>query len=188
MVAPVQVIAGKAAGDEFREAVGLAGGDDEVGRLWVVKHALHRIDILGGPAPVARQIERAEFEHGQFSLCHVGRTAHDLLRDEPGGAKRRFVVEQDARASEQPVGLAVVGHRPERCRLADSIRTAGTELRHLVRWPLPRIAETFARGGVVEAGIQRQESHRLQHVDRTVHDAVDGLDGLVERQTHRRLR
>jgi hypothetical protein len=50
------------------------------------------------------------------------------------------------------------------------------------------IAEALARRGVIELRLQVQKSYRLHNVDRAMHDAVDRLNRLLERQPHRGLR
>ena len=173
--------------DERRQRLGLTGADHVVRRFVLLNHAPHGLDVLGRPSPVALHREIAEPQ----ALAAPGGDAtgrrDDLLGDEPLGSKRRLVVEQDPRAGVEIVGLSIAAHLPEGRRLRDGVGAARPKRGVFVRRDAHRVAEAFARAGVVEADRALQQPDRLEQIERGVRDALQRLGRLLERQPHRGL-
>ena len=117
--------------DEVAHRVRLAGRHHVVVRDWLLEHAPHRLDVVAGEAPVAAGVEVADDELGRLAE----RDARDALRHLPGHelatAARALVVEEDARAGEQAVALAVVDRDVVAVDLRDAVRAAGMKRRRL---------------------------------------------------------
>jgi GDPmannose 4,6-dehydratase len=108
--------------EEVADGVGLAGGDDVVVGLVLLQHAPHRLDVVAGVAPVAARVDVAERQLVLQAVVDARHGPTDLARDELLAASRRLVVEEDARAGVQPVGLAVVDRDPVPVDLRDAVR------------------------------------------------------------------
>src|SRR5688572_15409898 len=99
---------------ELADAVGLAGGDDEVLGLSLLEHEPHGLDVVAGESPVALGVEVAEEELLLEAELDAGGSAGDLAGDEGLAAAGGFVVEEDAIAGVHAVRLAVVDGLPVR--------------------------------------------------------------------------
>jgi hypothetical protein len=104
--------------------VRLAGGDDVVGRFRLLEHPPHRLHVVAGEAPVALRVDVAEVQLGGRAAGDAGDAVADLARDELAAAARRLVIEEDARAGEEPVALAVVDGDEVPVDLGDAVRAA----------------------------------------------------------------
>lgn len=105
----------------------LAGGDDEVFRGVLLEHQPLHFNVVAGVAPVAQGAEVAEVEavlQAQGDACDG---AGDLAGNEGFAAQGAFVVEEDAVAGVDAVGLPVVDGDPVRVKLGDRIRAARVE-------------------------------------------------------------
>ncbi len=76
--------------------------------LILLQHQPLHLDVVAGMAPVAQRVEVAEVKAILQSELDARQRAGDLAGDEGFAAHRRFVVEQDAVAGIDAVGLAVV--------------------------------------------------------------------------------
>src|SRR5262249_56321762 len=85
---------GKRDGDELVEAVGLAGGNDEVVGSRKPQDANHGVDVVGGKAPVHASGEIAEDELVASAAGDLDGGAHDLGRQEFRRPERRVVVRE----------------------------------------------------------------------------------------------
>ena len=165
----------------------MAGGDDEILRCFLLQHAVHGHHVLGCPAPVARDVQPAQQQPLGRAVGNAPGRRDDLLRDEAPGSQRRLVVEQNAAARMQPVGVAVVVDQPEGRRLGHGIRAAWMERRALVRRLTGGVAKAFAGPGVVKPYRLVHQATRLEHVERAQNHALQRLGGQLERQPHRGL-
>ncbi len=129
-----------------------------VGAL-LLEHEPHRADVVAGEAPVAGGVQVAERERVvQPGLDARDAVAH-LPRHELETPARRFVVEQDARAGEEAVALAVVDGDVVAEDLRDAVGAARVERRQLVLRHLAYLPEHLARRGLVQAdpGVDRPD-------------------------------
>src|SRR5690606_3304276 len=97
------------------------------------------------------RVDVAEVELLLQPLGDPRRGTGDLPRDKCLTTPRRFVVEQDAVAGEQIVGLAVVDRLPKRSDLRTGVGTSRIERREFRLRCLPDVAIHFAAGGLVDA-------------------------------------
>src|SRR5256885_825677 len=112
---------------EFAHAVLLARRDHQILGLGLLQHQPLRLDIVARVAPVAPRVEVAEVQAILHSEFDAGEAARDLARDEDLAADRRFVVEEDAVAGIEAVGLAVVDRDPVRVELRHAVGRARIE-------------------------------------------------------------
>jgi len=163
-----------------------AGRAAETFRLRLAQNQRHGLDKFGGPAPVALNLEVAE---AQFALLLARRdppgAGDNFLGHETGGPQAGLVVEEQAGAGEQPVGLAIVGHFPKRRRLGHGVGAARPKRHFLVGRRAPGVAEALARAGVVKTDLAAQETHRLENVQRAQRDAFERFHRLIEGESHR---
>ena len=152
-----------------------------------MQHAVHGHDILWRPAPVAADGEVAEAEHVLFACGHAAGARHDLLRHEPLGPQRAFVVEEDAGAGFYLVGLSILRDLPEGRRLGDAVGATGPQHGRLASRLFARVAKHLGAAGVVEADRPAEHADRLEQVYRADDDALKGFHRLVEREPHRGL-
>ena len=107
----------------------LAGRDDIVARLRLLKHAPHGLDVVAREPPVAAGVEIPQLE----VRCQTEFDARDAVRDFAGhelaSAAGARVVEEDPRAREQAVALPVVDRNEVTVDLRDPVRAAGIERR-----------------------------------------------------------
>ena len=150
---------------ELADGVLLTGGDDEVLGLVVLQNQPHALDVVPGIAPVAQAGQVAQIQLILLALRNAGGSQCDLAGDEGLAAALGLVVEQDARAAEHVVRLAVLLHDPEAVLLGDSVGAVGVERRVLVLGNLLDLAVQLGcrclidAAGVLEAG----QAHSLQH-------------------------
>ena len=120
----------------------------------------------------------------------AGQRPRDLARDEGLAAQRRFVVEQDAVAGVQAVGLAIIDGDPVGVNLGGAVGRARVERRGLALRNLLNLAEHLGGRGLVEAGLalEPQDADRLEHSQRADRIRVRGVFGRFERHCHVALR
>src|SRR5581483_12407475 len=109
--------------------------------------------------------------HARATPDRAGR-GDDLLGHEPLRPERRLVIEEDAVRGVNAVGLAVVDHGPVGGCLGDGVGAARSERRLLVGSLARRVAEAFARAGIVEADVAAEEAYRLEQVEAAEADAL----------------
>ena len=66
------------------------------------EHAVHRLDILRGPAPVAGDREISKADGLPLARGDLAGSRHDLLSDKPFRPQGALVVEEDAVAAWSP--------------------------------------------------------------------------------------
>jgi hypothetical protein len=86
--------------------------DDVVVGGVLLKNEPYRFDVLGGKAPVALGVKVAEIKEFFLARFYAGESAGDFPGNECLAAAGRFVVEEDAIASEEIVAFAVVASHP----------------------------------------------------------------------------
>ena len=94
--------------NKFANGVSFASADDKIISGILLKHKPHSANIIASEAPISAGIEVAQAKFGletkfDFSYC-IGNFAGYEFK----ASARRFVIEEDARASEEAVAFAVV--------------------------------------------------------------------------------
>ena len=169
--------------EQVADRVAAAGADDVVGRLVLLQHLPHRGDVVAGEPPVAAGLEVAQRERVDQAGLDAGRGERDLPRDERLAPQRRLVVEQDARAREQPVRLAVVDRQMVGRDLAAGVRAARVQRRRLaLRLRAGQAAEHLGRARLVEPHRPRlgQQADPFEHVQRALGVDLLRVRRLVE--------
>ncbi len=162
----------------------LPGGDDVVLGLVLLEHQPHGLDVVAGEAPVALGVEVAQVELVLEAELDAGGGPGDLAGDEGLAAPGRLVVEEDAVAGVEPVGLPVVDRLPEGVHLGDSVGAAGVERGGLGLRHLDGLAVHLAGGGLVVADRVVEVAHRLQQPQRPQRHHVGRVDGALEGDRH----
>ena len=184
--------AGVAEGElrEFAHAVLHARRDHEVVRRLVLEDEPHARHIVLRVAPVAQGVEVAQKQLLLLALRDAGSGERDLPRHERLAAPLGFVVEEDARAGEHPVGFAVLLDDPEAVELRDGVGRIGMERRALVLRHLLHLAVQLGGRGLVDAArlLQPREAHGLQDAQDARRVDVRRELGHVERDLHMALR
>ena len=167
---------------EFAHAVLLARRDHQILGLGLLQHQPLRLDIVARVAPVAPRVEVAEVQAILHSELDAGEAARDLARDEDLAADRRFVVEEDAVAGIEAVGLAVVDRDPVRVELRHAVGRARIEGSRFALRRLPRQAEELGGRRLVEPGslAESQRAHRFEQAQGSERVGIGGVLGLVE--------
>jgi hypothetical protein len=180
VVGPVET--GVTEGDlaQLADRVRPAAGHDEVPRVVELEHAPHRLDVVGGAAPVAAGVEVAESQLVVEPELDAGDAVAHLAFDELESPAGRAVVEQDPRGGEHVVALAVVDRDPVCVDLGHAVGRAGMERCAFGLGHLHHLAEHLRRAGLVEADVGVDVADRLQHPHRAEGGDVPGEDGLGE--------
>ncbi len=113
--------------DQAVDRVGDAGGDHVVLGALLLEHPPHRLDVVAGEAPVAAGVEVAQRQVLAQAELDAGHPVRDLARHELEAAPGRLVVEEDPRAGEEAVGLAVVDRDVVAVGLGDAVGAARVE-------------------------------------------------------------
>ena len=187
VVAPLEPGARESCFGKLLEAVRLARCYHVVARRVLLKHHPHRFDVFRRPAPIAHDRGVAQVKLLIASGGDTARGGDDLPGDESLRTKRRLVVEEDSRASEQAVSLTVVRYFPERGGFGDRVRTARPKRRLLIGGFRFCVAEAFTRARVVQLDGPRREANRFQQVQRSLCDAFKCFDRLLKRKPDRTL-
>src|SRR5690606_16393616 len=108
------------------------------------------------------------------------RPVRDLVRDEFQAAPRALVVEEDARAAEDVVALAVVDRDPVAVYLGHAVRAARVEGRRLALRDLYDLAEHLAAAGLVEANLGVDDADGFEHARHAQRGELTGEHGLGE--------
>jgi len=103
VIAPIEPDLCECRRHEFLERVGDARSNNEVVGVVALKHFPDRLDVIGSPAPIAADREVAESK----PLSAAGADFRDLAGHEAARPQGRFVIEENARTGEEPVGLPV---------------------------------------------------------------------------------
>ena len=125
-----------------------------------------------------------------LALCYAGGCERDFACDEGLAAAFALVVEEDARAAEHAVCLAVFLHYPVAVELCHSVRAVGVERCFLVLRHLLHLAVKLAGRGLVDAarGGQSALAHGLKDAQHAGGIDIGGELGRVERHLHVALR
>ena len=176
--------------DEIAHAVLHAGGDDEVFRLVLLQHQPLHLDVILGMSPVAQGIHVAEIQAVLQAEFDARQRAGDLAGDEGFAAYRRFVVEQDAVAGIDAIGLAVIDGDPVGIELGHRIGAARIERRGFLLRSFLHQTEQFGGGSLVEAGFlsQAENADGFQNAQCAQCVGVGGVFRLFERDRHMALR
>ncbi len=180
------VVAGDAEGDfeEFTDGVGFSGGDDVVVGGVLLQHAPHGVDIVAGVSPVAFGVKVAERDgvlDSEFDACEG---VCDFAGNEFDAALGPFMVEEDAGAGVEVVGLAVVHGHVVTEDFGDAVGGAGVEGGEFGLWGFSYFAEHFGGGGLVEAdGVvfhAADDAYCFEHAEHAESGDVAGEFGLFE--------
>jgi hypothetical protein len=137
-------------------------------------------------APVAFGVEVAEVELLLQAVPDARRGAGDLARHEGLAAHGRLVVEEDAVAGEQAVGLAVVYRDPVGVELGHRVGTARIEGRGLLLRGLAHLAEELGGGGLVDARLllEAEDADGFEQAQRAEAVGVGRVLGRLEGDLH----
>ena len=178
----IELEEGGAALDELTDGELLAGGDDVVPGGFLLEHEVLHLDVVAGVAPVALGVEVAEEELGLEAGLDAGEAAGDLAGDEGLAAQGGLVVEEDAVAGVDTVGLAVVDADPVGVHLGDGVGAAGIEGGCFPLGDLLDEAIEFAGGGLVELGFlfEAEDADGFEEAEGAEGVGVGGVLGLFE--------
>jgi len=168
--------------DEVPYAVLPARGDDEVLGSFLLQHPPLGLNVVLGVAPVALGVEVAEVDAVLQPQVDAGQCASDLARDEGLAPHGRFVIEKNAIASVEAIGLSVVDGDPVGIELGDRIGRAGVKGGRLPLRDLLYLAVELRRRGLVVAGLflQPQDADSLEQPQRSKGIGVSGVLGFLE--------
>src|SRR5262245_1466708 len=164
---------------EILDRVRRPGGDHVVVGRRLLEHPPHRLDVVPREAPVAPGLEVPETQFPGEPDLDGGYAVRDLARHELEAAPRALVIEEDARAREQAVALAVIDGDVVTVDLGHAVRAARIERRRLRLRALADLAEHLARARLVEACLRGGEPERLEDPRHA--------DGVELRREHRLL-
>ncbi|THU44176.1 hypothetical protein C4D60_Mb02t04650 [Musa balbisiana] len=165
--------------EELLHRVGLLGGDHVVSGLLLLQHHPHGLDVVPGEAPVAGGGQVAQEDLGLKAEADTADGAGDLAGDEVLATAGALVVEQDAVAGEQAVGLTVVDGVPVRGDLGGSVWRAGME-RGRLRLGRRRGAEHLGGASLVVAGGFGGAADGLEEAESAGGDDIGGVVGDLE--------
>ena len=154
-----------------------ARGDDEVLGSLLLEDEPHTLDVVLGVAPVAEGVEIAEIEFVLESLCDAAGRQGDLSCHEVLSAPLALVVEEDAVAAIEPVGLAVVLHDPIAVELCHAIGASRIERRGLALRHLLHLSVELGGGRLVDAARLLQSADTDGFEQSQYADSV-GLGGI----------
>ena len=177
---PVEVEQAEYFVQEFADAVGFAGGDDEILRFVLLEHQPHGFDIIAGEAPVALGVEIAEVEFLLQAFFDAGGCAGDFSGDECFAAAGGFVVEEDAVAGVDVVGFAVVYGLPVAVDFGAGVGAAGVKGCFFGLRRFDDFAVHFAAGSLIEASRLVGVADGFEKIHRAQGVGLDGVDGLIE--------
>ena len=141
-------------------------------------------------APVALGVHVAQEQAILQPELDACQGAGNLAGDEGFTADGTFVVEQDAIASIDAVGLAVVNGNPVGVELGHRVGTARVKGCGFLLWDFLHQTVEFAGAGLVEAGFlfQPQDADGLQNAQGAQGVGVGGVFGFFEAYGHMALR
>ena len=156
----------------------------------LLQHQPLRAHVVPGVAPVAQRVQVAEVQALFEALVDAREPARDLARDERLAADRRLVIEQDAAAGVEAVGLPVVDGDPVRVDLGRPVRGARIERRRLPLRRFLHLAEHLGRRRLVEARLllEPEDADGLEDPQRAERVGVRGVLRRLERHRDVALR
>lgn len=171
---------------KFPDRVLHTRGDHEILGLLVPQDQPHALDVILRITPVAQRREVAQVEFVLLALGNTGCGKGDLTRHEGLAAALRLVVEQDARAAEHVVGLAVLLDDPIAVEFGHGVGAVGVERGLLVLRDLLHLAvELRGRSLVDAAGLgQPAQANGLQDTQHARCIDVGGELRRIERNLH----
>ena len=173
---------------ELADGVGLARSDDVIVGPRLLEHQPHRLHVVARESPIALGIEIPQPQllraAGRDSRDRIG----DLARDELLAAPRRLVIEEDARAGEDPVRLAIVDGDVVCVRLGHAVRAARMERRELVLRCLADLAVHLGRRRLVELDGAIDHADRFEQARGAEPGHLAGEDRLLPGCRHERHR
>ena len=110
--------------------------NNEVLGFIVLQHQPHTFNIVLGVAPVAKRREVAEIKLALLALCNACGSKSDLARHEGFATALTLVVEEDARATEHLICLAIFLYNPVPVELGYCIGAIGMEWCIFILWDL----------------------------------------------------
>src|SRR5713226_5751875 len=176
VLSPIHADAGEGDGRELLDAVGLAGGNDEVVGGLQSEDANHRVNVVGSKAPVHAGGKVAEDELVAPAARDFNGGAHNLGREKFSSPECGLVIVEKARRRSNAVVGAVHAAQPDTGGLGDAIDAAWTKRRALVLDAGRRLAEAMRGGGVKQAAPGRVLADRLQHVEQAADMNVVAAD------------
>src|SRR5436190_13944643 len=99
--------------EKFANTMGLARGYHVVISLVLLEHQPHRFDEFFGVTPVTFRIKVAEIQFFLEPGLDMRDSTGDLASDEGFATARRFMIEKNAVAGVQIVGLSIIYSYPE---------------------------------------------------------------------------
>ena len=94
--------------NKFANGVSFASADDKIISGILLKHKPHGANIIASEAPISARIKVAQAEFRLESEFDLSDCIGNFAGYELKASARRFVIEEDARASEEVVAFAVV--------------------------------------------------------------------------------
>ena len=183
-VLPVEADAAEGLLAELPDGVRLAGGDHVVPGLVALQHPPHGLDVVLRVAPVPLRVQVPEPQLLLPPLLDRRHAHRDLPGHEVLSAAGGLVVEEDAVRDVHPVALAVVHGHPVAVDLGDRVGRAGMEGRSLRLGGLLHQPEHLRAARLVDAGVEPEVAHRVEHAQDADRGDVRGVHRHVERDLH----
>src|SRR3989338_10887185 len=90
----------------------------------LLKHLMHRFNIINRVSPVAARLQIAQGELLLQAELDAGNSAADFTRHKLQAAARRLMIEKNTAAGEQTIAFAIIGCDVMRKSLRDTVRAA----------------------------------------------------------------
>ena len=165
MVVPIETDGTEGHIETLPYGVGLVGGHHVIVTFRLLQHKPHGFDIFLGVTPVALRVEIAEGQPFLEAQLDPGGRQRDFAGDEGFPAPRRLVVEENAVARVQLVGLPVIHHGPVGEHLGAGVGTAGPERRGLFLGHLLHQAKHLRGASLVKARLDAHVPDGLKQPD-----------------------
>ena len=162
------------------------GGDNKIIRCGLLEHEPLHLDIIPGMTPVSFGIHITQIQAVLETEKDPGQGPGDLPGNKGLTAQGRFMIEQDAVAGIDAIGLAVVHHDPVGVHLGDRIRRTGIKWRCLLLGGLLHLAKQLRSRGLIESGGlgQTEDTDRLKQAQGTQRIGVGGILRLFKGYCH----
>ena len=187
-VAIVELDAREGQLEKLAHGMRLAGRHHVVVGLLLLEHQPHGADVVAGESPVALGVEVPHDELLLQAFLDSRGAQGDLAGHERLAAPGAFVVEQDSRAGEEPVGFPIIDRLPVGVQLGAGVRAARVERRVEPLGRRRRPVHLRARR-LIELHRLRsiQVPDRLEQPQAAQADDVGRVERLVERDAHMAL-
>src|SRR3981081_2246512 len=142
----------------------LAPGPDVILGLRLLEHQPLRTHIVARVSPIPFRIQIAQMQGILQTGANPRQRTGNLAQTEGLPSQRRFMVEEDAAARIQAVGLAIVHADPVSVEFGDAVGGAWIKWGGFALWSLLRFAEHFRRRRLVKARVplKTQYPHRRE--------------------------